>query len=380
MFSETVAPSATRHDPDRFEQPQGASSESAGSLDAHVQVRAGQGIAERLPAWEALLLCRGEVPLSKHPAWLRVLNRGLGHTCYCLEALQGEKLLGFLPLSFLHTWLFGKYLVSLPYLNYGGPITDRDEVASTLVDRAVQLADELGAKFLEIRDTRDLGHPRLSHRMTSKVHLKLAMPPSSEVLWKQLDAKVRNQIRKGQKSGLNVAWGRAELLGDFYTVFSRNMRDLGTPVYGKRFFAEILQAFPERAEFCVVRKDNKPVAGAVLFHGWGVTEVPSASSLREYNATNANMLMYWHLLERTIARGNSVFDFGRSSEGSNTYKFKTQWGAQPHPAIWQYYLRTAAADEMRTENPRYQRRIRLWQRLPVFLTRWLGPHIVRGIP
>jgi hypothetical protein len=130
----------------------------------------------------------------------------------------------------------------------------------------------------------------------------------------------------------------------------------------------------------VVRAAGRPVAGALLLHGQGVTEVPSASSLREFNHTCANMLMYWQLLERAIGRRQAVFDFGRSTVDSNTFRFKKQWGAAPEPATWQSYERTGSAGDVRPDNPRYQRWIGLWKRLPVSLTRLLGPAIVRGIP
>ena len=38
---------------------------------------------------------------------------------------------------------------------------------------------------------------------------------------------------------------RLELLDGFYAVYARNMRDLGTPVYSKRFFRNILEVFPD---------------------------------------------------------------------------------------------------------------------------------------
>jgi FemAB-related protein (PEP-CTERM system-associated) len=158
------------------------------------------------------------------------------------------------------------------------------------------------------------------------------------------------------------------------------MRDLGTPVYGQALFRAVLRRFPGDAELCVVRSGALPVAGALLLHGRGVSEVPSASSLREHNHTCANMLLYWSLLERAVHRGQSVFDFGRSTVDGPTYRFKKQWGARPEPAVWQYYVRSGAPDAVRPDNPRYRGLIRVWQNLPVALTRWLGPAIVRGIP
>jgi FemAB-related protein (PEP-CTERM system-associated) len=171
-----------------------------------------------------------------------------------------------------------------------------------------------------------------------------------------------------------------ELLNEFYAVFSQNMRDLGTPVFSRRLFQSILRQFPEDAELCVVRLDRRPVAAALLVHGECVTEVPSASSLRAYNSLNANMLMYWHLLQRAIQRGQAQFDFGRSTVDGNTFRFKKQWGAKSEPAVWQYYVRKGDVGDMRLENGKYDRMVRIWQRLPVGLTRLVGPWVVRGIP
>jgi FemAB-related protein (PEP-CTERM system-associated) len=271
-------------------------------------------------------------------------------------------------------------LTGLSYLNYGGVIADDPVIAHQLIDRAVALADELDVRFLELRHEHPCAHPRLVTRTGSKVHMRRSLPATPGQLWDELSAKVRNQVRKGTKSELTVAWGGEERLGEFYAVFSRNMRDLGTPVYSRRLFREILQQFSDHAEFCIVRAGPTPVAAALLLHGWGVTEVPSASSLRSHNHSCANMLLYWKLLERAVERGQGVFDFGRSSPESNTYRFKKQWGATPFPAQWQHYVRSGSASDMRPENPRYAGLIHLWQRLPVGLTRWIGPAIVRGIP
>jgi FemAB-related protein (PEP-CTERM system-associated) len=345
-----------------------------------IRVHEGHQLDQQLPRLEAFVLQQRQVSLTRHPAWLAVLRDGLQQTPICLEAIAEDNTRGLLPLAYIHSVLFGRFLVSLPYLNYGGVIAHNDATAALLIDRAVQLADSLDVRYLELRHEQGLDHPALGHRLGTKVHMRLPLPTSAEVLWKQLNCKVRNQVGKGKKSGLNVVWGGQELLREFFAVFSHHMRDLGTPTYGKRLFASILRHFPNRAELCVVRADAKPAAAALLLHGWGVSEVPSACCLRRYNHTCANMLMYWHLLERAVERQQAFFDFGRSSQESPTYRFKKQWGATETPAQWQYYLRRGSVGDMRPENPRYQRLIRLWQRLPVSLARLIGPRIVRGIP
>lgn len=314
------------------------------------------------------------------PRWLDVLQNGLQQRPLRLEAVENGRLLGLLPLALVESRLFGRFLVSLPYVNTAGIVAADEDVAGALIDRAVKLADEFDVRYLELRQEAAIEHEALTYQRTDKVHMRLDLPKSGGELWDGLKAKVRNQVKKGQSYKLDVAWGRAELLPEFYSVFSRNMRDLGTPVYGRKLFRSILGAFGEDAEFCIVRHGNRPVAGALLIHGDDLTQVPSASSLRTFNHLNANMLMYWHLLERAVVRGSRVFDFGRSSEGGGTYRFKKQWGARPFPSVWQYYVRKGTADAMRPESAGNRRLIALWRRLPVWFTRWIGPRIVRGIP
>jgi len=331
-------------------------------------------------AWECFARQFGAQALYCDPRWVSALCSGLRHKPYVLFAERGDRLVGVLPLAFVKSFLFGRFLVSLPYVNSGGVIAENSSAAVALIDRAVKLADELDVRYLELRHEVEVEHPKLACKVTSKVHMRLALPSSSEKLWKGFTPKVRNQIRKATNHGLSVHWGGAELLGGFYAVFSRNMRDLGTPVFGRGLFNSILMQFREHAELCIVRLGQRPIAAGLLVHGRGITEVPSASSLRRWNSTNANMLMYWHLLRRAIERGQNVFDFGRSSLDSPTFRFKKQWGALPHAAIWQYYVRNGTVGDMRPDNSRYQQIIKIWRRLPVGLTRLIGPLVVRGIP
>jgi FemAB-related protein (PEP-CTERM system-associated) len=270
--------------------------------------------------------------------------------------------------------------VSLPYINSSGVIADSEEAAALVIDRAVDQAAELDCKFLELRHETPIEHPALTKTVSEKVHMRLDLPSSVEDLRQSLKAKVRNQVKKGESQDFEVVWGREDRLDDFYAVFARNMRDLGTPVFGRELFSAILDGFPDDAEFCVVRDGQRPVAAALLIHGETSTEVPSASSLRSENHKNPNMLMYYHLLSRSIERGQQVFDFGRSSQDAPTFRFKKQWGAIPHPANWQYHVRPGDVGEMRPNNPKSQLMIRTWQKLPLWLANRLGPKIVRGIP
>ena len=314
------------------------------------------------------------------PAWIESLKSGLKHRGYLIRANDEEKTTGEIPLLLVSGPIFGKFLCSLPYINTGGAWAQTDEICKALIDKACELADSLDVRYLELRHEQSFPHPKLNFERSDKVHMRLRLPDNDKDLDKSFKSKLRSQIRKSGSHHHVVRWGSHDLLNDFYAVFSANMRDLGTPVFPRGLFKSILTEFGADAELCLVESGGKPIAGALLVHSNETTEVPSASSLRAWNPTGANMFMYRQLLSRAIQRGSHTFDFGRSSVDSGTYKFKAQWGAKPHPAVWQYYIRKGSADDMRPDSDRNQKLIKIWQKLPVWLTRIIGPTIVRGIP
>ena len=320
----------------------------------------------------------------RHPdhdlRWLRILAQSMGHRPYLIEAVQQGRTVGLLPLAFVPSFLFGRFLVSLPYVNSAGVQTQNAEVSSRLAEAAGRLTDELDCRFLELRNELPVTAACLTEQMTAKVHMRLSLPATVGELRDGLKSKVRSQVKKGETQGFEVRWGREDLLADFYDLFVRRMRDLGTPVYGRGLFQAILKEFSSEAEICCIRSGNTPAAAAMLIHGAGLTEVPSASSLSQYNPLNVNMFMYWQLLTRAVERGQETFDFGRATRDSNTFSFKKQWGAEPSPAVWQYYVRKGTCGDMRPSGKKTQALIRVWQHLPLAITRLIGPYIVRGIP
>ena len=170
------------------------------------------------------------------------------------------------------------------------------------------------------------------------------------------------------------------MLADFYAVFAHNMRDLGTPVYSIRWFREILQAFPQACRLFVVYAGGRPAAGAFVLWHRGTIEVPWASSLREFNPLCVNVLMYWEMLRFAVERGFSCFDLGRSTPNEGTFHFKQQWGAEPRELVWEYWTAEGAAlPDLSPKNPKFERAIAAWRRLPVGVTKVIGPPIVRNI-
>lgn len=313
--------------------------------------------------------------------WKDVLERALGHDCPYLEARGADgSLRAVLPLVRVRSLLFGHYLVSMPFLNYGGPLGDADGVRA-VVAAATGLADRDRVKLLELRSRgpQPLELP-VSHR---KITVLLDVPPrevGADALWRALPAKVRSQVRRPEKEGVTVRFGLDQVNG-FYGVFARHMRDLGTPVLARGLFEAIAAAFPEDAWFGCAYLGDRPIAAGAGFRWGGEFEMTWASALREYNAIAPNMLLYWKFMERCAEQGVRLFNFGRCTEGGGTHRFKRQWGSRDEPLWW--YQHGRGGEGGATPSPDdgvYAWGPRIWKHLPLALANRLGPRVVRFVP
>jgi FemAB-related protein (PEP-CTERM system-associated) len=310
--------------------------------------------------------------------WRSVFEGVFGHRMLNLAAVRDDRIVGILPLVEFRSRLFGRFAVSLPFVNQGGIVADDDEAARTLVDHAIDEARRRGLQHVELRHERRRC-PDLVDKQ-HKVSMRLGLPETAEMLWDRFDRKVRNQIRKAEKNGLVAATGGAELVDAFYRVFAENMRDLGTPVYSRAFFAAVLNRFANSTRIHVVRLGDEVVASSVTVAWRDTVEVPWASSLRKYRDKSPNNLLYWSMLQQAIAERRRVFDFGRSTPNEGTYHFKAQWGATPGPMHWEYWLASGSLPDQSPSNAKYRAAIAVWRRLPLWVSNTVGPHVVRNLP
>lgn len=291
---------------------------------------------------------------------------------------EAAAIVGALPLVRMRSLLFGQNLLSMPFLNYGGPIgTPRARVA--LADHAIELGRDSGDRLVELRCRSPLdGTPHTE--APDKVTVLLDLPDDAEDLWTNgLKGKVRSQVRRPQKAGMTADFG-AEYLSDFYSVFAQNMRDLGTPVLPRRLFEAIQAKFGSSVVVGVVKTGEGTVVSAGLgFLYRGEFELIWASSLRAYNRDSPNMLLYWSMMERVIQLGGRVFNFGRCTPGGGTHRFKLQWGGADLPLPWVRESNGSGAPPSK-EGALYQKAISVWQRLPIPIANALGPRISRGLP
>lgn len=308
-------------------------------------------------------------------AWRAVIEEAYGHRTFYLMARREEAVGGILPLVLVKSVLFGASLTSMPFLDYGGICADDPEIAHRLLVAARGLQEEQRVGTIELRQCQPIvnaGSARLD-----KVSMVLDLSAGDEALWRSLPAKVRNQVRKAEKSGLIISEGGVEFLDEFYDVFVVNMRDLGSPVHDKAFFLHLFRNFGQQARCTLIRDGQKTVGGLIVLLFKDTMLVPWASSLRDYFSKCPNNLLYWSAIQSGCQRGFRQFDFGRSTIGSGTYEFKRQWGAQPRQLHWQS-VGTAngrASTTVSSQDGKFHAAVEVWKRLPLPVTRVLGPRI-----
>jgi FemAB-related protein (PEP-CTERM system-associated) len=332
-----------------------------------------EGPADR---WDTFVRAQSHWTHCHLYGWRAVMERALGHTCpYLVATAPDGTLRGILPLVRVKSFLFGHYLVSIPFLNYGGPLGD-DEAVAELTQHAVRMAQDGHVKMLELRSRvpMNIDLP-VSHR---KITVVLDMPDGSEALWKRLDAKVRSQVRRPQKDGVTVRFG-AEQAAPFFAIFAEHMRDLGTPTHARSLFETIAHVFPEDVLFGCAYYNDIPIAGGCGFRWGNEFEITWASALRAYNKLSPNMLLYWEFMKTTADAGVTLFNFGRCTPGAGTHKFKRQWGSRDEPLWW--YERRADGAAMPAEGKgALGLGPRIWKKLPLPIATAIGPRVIRFIP
>ncbi len=311
--------------------------------------------------------------------WKKVIENSFGWPTYYLMAEENSQVRGILPLVWQKSWLFGSFLSSVPFLNAGGIVAESEAAKQQLLAAAVDLARRIRADHVELRHRED--RQLALAKKQSKVTVTKPLHSDPEQMWKALDTKIRTKVRKSQSFGMTAEFAGEEFLDDFYSVFCQNMRDLGTPVYSREFFRQVVRAFPGDTHICRVLHEGKTIAVSFLCGYRERVEAVWSSSLKDTLKLKPNMFLYWNLFCFAGQKGYQTFDFGRSTVDSGTHAFKMQWGSETVPLYWDYWLPEGRPlPEINPQNQKYKLAIQLWQKLPLTVTNRVGPYIVRCLP
>ena len=314
--------------------------------------------------------------------WRDILLRAFGHRSWYLMAQDDGKTRGILPLIEMKSLLFGHFFVSMPFLDYGGILADTPECEAALASAAADLVAKRGAHHVELRQSfaaarrAEDGWKLRQH----KAALIIPLDVDADTHWSGLNSRLRGKVRKAEKSGATFSVGAVEQLDEFYRVFSLNMRDLGTPVYSRAFFQNVLR-FAKDARILLVRRHGRPAAGAIALRRGTLVELPWICSDYSQSFSYVNEYLYWNAIQWACRSGASELNLGRCSTDGGVFRFKMQWNPEVRPLFWYYWLMSGIGPpEINPDNPSYALAIRCWKKMPLVLANQVGPWIVRNIP
>jgi FemAB-related protein (PEP-CTERM system-associated) len=322
--------------------------------------------------WNEFVRSHAEGTFFHLAEWQDVLVDAFGHKPHYLLAERGGEIVGVLPLALVSSMLFGRALISTPFCVYGGIVCNGADVHSALTEHACSLAQRLNVDHLELRNRRRQ-HPTWPLKELY-VTFRKPIAADAEANMQAIPRKQRAMVRKGIKTGLT---SRTDAdTEQLYALYSESVRNLGTPVFSRKYLDTLRRVFGDACEILTVLHEQRPVASVLSFYFRDEVLPYYGGGAAEARNLAANDFMYWEVMERARQRGVGIFDYGRSKRDSGSFDFKVHWGFEPEPLHYEYFLvRAKAMPNLSPTNPRYERAIRVWQRLPLWLTQRLGPRV-----
>lgn len=334
----------------------------------------------RLADWDDFVARSPAATFFHRTGWKRVIEKSLGHRAYYLYAHRGDSIEGILPLVHIKSPLFGNSLSSLAFCVYGGPVAADDAVIEALDRSARALAERLNVSHLEYRhiELRSYTYTGAVEKADLYVTFRKPIDPDPEKNMLAIPRKQRAMVRKGQKAGLtSVVDADCRRL---HAVYAESVRNLGTPVFPRRFFEALKQEFGEDCDVLVITHDGEPVAAVMNFYFRDEVLPYYGGGTARARELAANDFMYWEVMRRACERGYRIFDFGRSKRNTGAFAFKKNWGFEAQPLSYQYIMRRGdRPPDVNPLNPKYRLFIEVWKRLPLPVANLLGPHIARQL-
>ncbi|MEM7226386.1 MAG: FemAB family XrtA/PEP-CTERM system-associated protein [Pseudomonadota bacterium] len=327
--------------------------------------------------WDAFVLSHERATFFHRAGWKEVIERSFGHRCHFLYAERAGAVSGVLPLVHVKSALFGSSLVSNAFCVYGGPVA-RDPTSLAALDREAQdLAQSLGVDYLEYR-LRDAEHPDWASNSELYATFRKALDPEAEKNLQAVPRKQRAMVRKGIKAGLTGQIDRD--IGRFFRIYSESVRNLGTPVFGRRYFETLKAVFGSDCEVLTVAQGDRALASVMSFTFRDEVLPYYGGGLPEARGVAAYDFMYWEVMRRACEDGIRVFDFGRSKRGTGAFSFKKHWGFEPEALHYEYkLLKASEIPSVNPLNPKYRLYIALWKRLPLAMANRIGPVVARAL-
>ncbi len=333
------------------------------------------------PAWDRFVLedCP-EATFFHRSGWKNVIETAFKQSCHYLCAERDGKIVGVLPLVHVKSPLFGNRLISTAFTIGGGAAAVDPEAHVALEAEALRLMDSLNADCLEMRRP-PRPHEGEGWSGKSDIYANFSRPIAAtpEDCLKQIPRKQRAVVRKAIDADLLVDELDMEP-SRFFALYAFSMRNMGTPVFGRRFFTALMKEFAGSCDCLTVTRNGGAISSVLNFYFRDSVMPYYTGCFPQARELGANDFMYWRLMRRAYDRGFTMFDFGRSKVGTGPYNFKKNWGFEPQPILHEYKVKGGGSPpEINPLNPKYRLFIEAWKRLPLGIANILGPYVVRHI-
>ncbi len=327
--------------------------------------------------WDKFVLNNEKACFYHLSAWNDIFKNNFKIKNQSLIAIENSEITGILPLFEMKNIMQQKFLISSPFTNYSGLITNSRDTESLLLAKADEITKKTNSQYCEFRQIKELNlnSPKRDNFVTMKVDISKNL---DEIWQNTLQGKVRNQIRKAQKSGLSI--NKTNNVSSFYKIFKKTMHRLGTPAYSKKFIQSQLDVFISNSYLLEVTKNNVNIAAMLVCHYKDTVYTPLACSLVEYNKYCPTNLMYWEVI-KNHHETLKWLDMGRSTANTGTFSYKQSWGAKEFPLHYEYILGKASRPPIvDATNNKYNQIIEAWKKAPSWVVNFLGPKLIKFLP
>jgi len=326
--------------------------------------------------WDDFVQTSTDATFFHQAGWKEVIERSFGHKTYFLYAEREGKITGILPLVHINSLFFGNTLVSIAPCVYGGIVSSDKQSYLELDKEACRLAEELGVDCLEMRNRVQKNPERPYKRLY--VTFRKELDADVEKNFLAIPRKQRAMVRKGIEAGLtSVIDSNVDRI---YRAYSESVRNLGTPVFSKKYFQTLKDVFADQCEVLTVEHKGQLIASVMSFYFKDEILPYYGGGTDLARDLKGNDFMYWEVMRRAVEKGVKMFDYGRSKIGTGSYSFKKNWGFTPEPVFYEFYLvKSTSMPDINPLNPKYQFFIAAWKRLPLAVSQWVGPWLSKDL-
>jgi lipid II:glycine glycyltransferase (peptidoglycan interpeptide bridge formation enzyme) len=259
-----------------------------------------------------------------------------------------------------------------------------DASANDLIDQAIRLTQDRGARYLELRIGVNEAISRRSDLVEGNLYVHWLMPLAADpdIAWSRLRKPVQHQIKKSQKLGVQIRIAQCrEDVEHYYRLHLRTRsKKHGMPAQSQHFFFELWDRFARLGtmQLLLAEYQGFVIAGIILLASGRTITYAYGASDEHYLDLAPNNLLIWTAITWGCTGGYQSFDLGRTARDNHgLMEFKRRWGAVQEPLPYYYYPHMTGLAATSEQSWKYRLLTACWRKLPLSMSRVLGARLYR---